>query len=155
MVLHSCNYHLAKVVNIYLNIKQTKIIITTFRTIQNPFQQAACQTTKHKNFPKHHIYCCNNLGVCRGLEIPRAMGVRRNFFLGGDITFFQVADDAIPMDRVACRQCLRSTVTCGKTPTTQVASLSSPKKARPGHKKVKLQIQGWMLFCKLSGSSMQ
>jgi len=92
---------------------------------------------KLKNFPKHHIYCRNNLRVCRGLEIPRAMVVRRNFFRGGNITFFQVADDTMPMDRIACQQCLRSTVTCGKTPTTQVASLSSPKKARPTHKKVK------------------
>jgi len=66
-------------------------------------------------------------GPCASAEI----------FPGGNITFFQVADDAMPMDRIACQQCLRSTVTCGKTPTTQVASLSSPKTARPSHKKVK------------------
>jgi len=36
----------AKVVRIYLNIQQTKIIIITFRTTSNPFQHEVCQTTK-------------------------------------------------------------------------------------------------------------
>jgi len=35
----------AKVVRIYLNIPQIKIIIA-FRTTSNPFQHEVCQTTK-------------------------------------------------------------------------------------------------------------
>jgi len=36
----------AKVVRIYLNISQIKIIIITFRTASNPFQHEVCQTIK-------------------------------------------------------------------------------------------------------------
>jgi len=35
-----------KVFSIYLNIPQTKIIITSFRTAPNPFQHEVCQTVK-------------------------------------------------------------------------------------------------------------
>jgi len=40
----------AKVFSIYLNIPQTKIIITSFRTTPNPFQHEVCQTIKAQIF---------------------------------------------------------------------------------------------------------
>jgi len=50
-----------KVVRIYLNISQIKIIIITFRITSNPFQHEVCQTTKDQIIPKHQICCRNNI----------------------------------------------------------------------------------------------
>jgi len=46
MLLTICNNKFAKVVRIYLNIPQIKIIIITFRTTSSPFQHEVCDTIK-------------------------------------------------------------------------------------------------------------
>jgi len=35
--------------------------MTIFRTVSNPFQHKVCQTIKAKKFPKHQIFCRNNI----------------------------------------------------------------------------------------------